>query len=211
MGYKHIIFDFDGVLVESNHIRFDGFRQLFLSYPEEKRDIFIKYVENNAGLSRFEKIRYFFSDIIKEPISDSKVDFLSDKYSKLVKERVIKAKAVKGSLEFLSGNNGKYNFAIVSGSEEKELKDICRTRGIEKYFIRIMGSPVSKETNIIKLLEETGWEKQDSVLVGDSTNDLDASRKTGVDFIGRNSNVVDWRTLGIDYVTDLLELPGYLN
>ena len=34
MKYRHIIFDFDGVLVESNEIRFNGFRKPFKDYPQ---------------------------------------------------------------------------------------------------------------------------------------------------------------------------------
>ena len=32
-----IIFDFDGVLVESNEIRFNGFRKLFKNFPENSK------------------------------------------------------------------------------------------------------------------------------------------------------------------------------
>ena len=35
MKYQYILFDFGGVLVESNEIRFNGFRKLFMGNPAD--------------------------------------------------------------------------------------------------------------------------------------------------------------------------------
>ena len=45
MKYKHIIFDFDGVLVESNEIRFNGFRKLFKDYPRSQVEQLVRQLE----------------------------------------------------------------------------------------------------------------------------------------------------------------------
>ena len=81
MKYKHLIFDFDGVLVESNEIRFDGFRLLFSAYPTHQVDKLIQFAMANGGLSRYTKIRYFFEKIRNESISDEKVKAMSHEYS----------------------------------------------------------------------------------------------------------------------------------
>lgn len=211
MEYRYLIIDFDGVLAESNEIRFDGFRLLFKRYPEDSVKRLIQHVMTNAGLSRYEKIRYFFEEILNKSVSAGKIELLSNEYSRLVKEKVITAEPVKGSLEFLSAHQNDYDFAIISGSDEQELKEVCKARGIEHFFARILGSPLSKEENLAKLLKETGWNKELCLFIGDSSNDLEAVRSSGIDFVGRNSGLVNWNSLGnVPAIDDFSQLDLHL-
>ena len=211
MKYKHLIFDFDGVLVESNEIRFDGFRSLFKNYPQDQVERLVLYAKINGGLSRYEKIKYFFKQIRNEPIRDDNVQLLAKQYSELVKQKVIDAEPVKGSLEFLSNHKNNYDFAVVSGSDQEELRDVCKDREIDHFFLEILGSPASKESNIALLLTKMGWGRKSCLFIGDSINDFDAARANRIDFIGRNSNLTDWSLMGnLTVVDDLSELEGYL-
>ena len=211
MKYKHLIFDFDGVLVESNEIRFDGFRLLFKNYPQDQVERLVLYAKINGGLSRYEKIKYFFKQIRNEPIRDDNVQLLAKQYSELVKQKVIDAEPVKGSLEFLSNHKNNYDFAVVSGSDQEELRDVCKARKIDHFFLEILGSPTSKESNIALLLTKMGWGRKSCLFIGDSINDFDAARANGIDFIGRNSNLINWGLMGnLTVVDDLSELHLYL-
>lgn len=211
MKYKHLIFDFDGVLVESNAIRFEGFRLLFRNYPEDQVQRLVQYAKSNAGISRYEKIRYFFEKIRNEPISDDNVKTLAKQYSELVKQKVIDADPVTGSLEFLSYYYNNYDFAIVSGSDQEELREVCKARKIDHFFIEILGSPVSKELNLVKLLSKRGWEKESCLFIGDSINDLNAALVKGIDFIGRDSGLENWSLVGnITVISDLSQLHLHL-
>jgi len=211
LKYKHLIFDFDGVLVESNEIRFDGFRLLFKNYPQDQVERLVLYAKINGGLSRYEKIKYFFKQIRNEPIRDDNVQLLAKQYSELVKQKVIDAEPVKGSLEFLSNHKNNYDFAVVSGSDQEELRDVCKAREIDHFFLEILGSPASKESNIALLLTKMGWGRKSCLFIGDSINDFDAARANGIDFIGRNSNLINWGLMGnLTVVDDLSQLHLYL-
>jgi len=210
MKYKYLIFDFDGVLAESNEIRFDGFRLLFEGYPEEKVKRLLEYAIANGGMPRYDKIKYFFENIMKEAVSEEKVMLFADRYSKLVKTRVVNAQPVKGSLEFLSEYRDRFKFAIVSGSDQEELRDVCRQRGIKDYFVEILGSPENKERNIAMLLADKGWKKSMCIFIGDSINDLNAAKANGVYFIARNSNIVDWKSLEVVFIEDISQLYLHL-
>ena len=115
MKYQHIIFDFDGVLVESNEIRFNGFKELFKDYPQDQIERLVSYAKANGGVSRYKKIEYFFNVIRQEAISNESVNHLAAKFSKLVEQNVVEAKPVDGSLEFLEKYSNSFDFAIVSG------------------------------------------------------------------------------------------------
>lgn len=209
--YKYIIFDFDGVLAESNEVRFEGFQLLFKNYPDTQVNKLVEYAKLNGGISRYEKIRYFFESIRNESISDESVQDFAKQYSYLVKQKVIGAFPVKGSLEFLNRYKDKYVFSIVSGSDQNELRDVCKERRIDNFFVEILGSPVSKDKNIFDLLFKREWKKNLSLYVGDSINDLHAAQSNGIDFIGRNSGLAEWGLCkNVSFVNDLSQLHLHL-
>ena len=145
MKYQHIIFDFDGVLVESNEIRFNGFRKLFKGYPQDQIERLVSYAKANGGVSRYKKIEYFFNEIRQEPVSDEQVDHWAVQFSELVEQDIVEAKSVEGSLEFLREYFNHFDFAIVSGSDQAELRRVCKKRKIDHFFKAILGSPLKKK------------------------------------------------------------------
>ena len=208
MKYRYLIFDFDGVLAESNDIRIQGFADLFAELPPEAMVRFMEFVKINGGLSRYGKIRHLYNRILCQPVSESRVDALAQQYSDLVAERVIAAAAVPGSLEFLAEHGGRFECAVVSGSDQNELRRVCRARGIDGYFRTILGSPKEKAENLIALLAEYAWDREACLYVGDSSNDYDAAVEAGIGFIGRNSGLLDWQDRDEVWISRLVELPA---
>ena len=210
MKYQHIIFDFDGVLVESNEIRFNGFRKLFKDYPQGEVEKLVGYAKANGGVSRYKKIEYFFDTIRQESITDELVNRWAAQFSELVEQDVVEAKSVAGSLEFLEENSSLFDFAIVSGSDQVELRRICKKRKIDHFFKAILGSPVEKKDNIAVLLSELNWSHDRSVYVGDSKNDLEAAKSNNLDFVGRYSGLIDWKSSNVSFILDLSSLYSVL-
>ena len=210
--YKHIIFDFDGVLADTNPIRLEGFRLLMEGYPQLQVDEFVKFCRSNSGMSRFEKIKYFFKEIQNEEILKEDLNIWASRYSGIVKDKIVKAPPLQGSLEFLRSNFKIYDFAIVSGSEQQELRDVCRQRKISHFFIEILGSPITKAENVAMLLAKMRWERKKCVFIGDSITDFDAALANGIDFIGRDSSMANWSLIkNIRIFTDFSQLPLLLD
>ena len=183
MGYRYVIFDFDGVLAETNEIRFQGFTELFSDLPGDVMTRFMTFVRANGGLSRYAKIRHLYENILCKPVTDQEVAALARQYSDIVMQKVIRAEAVAGSIDFLAEHKGRFRFAVVSGSDQQELRQVCRARGIGHYFQAILGSPREKKENIVDLLARERWDPRASVYVGDSQNDYHAATGAGIDFI----------------------------
>ena len=57
--YQCIIFDFDGVIVDSIAIRDEGFKKVLKNFGDDNVIRLLKYHRENAGLSRYNKFRYF--------------------------------------------------------------------------------------------------------------------------------------------------------
>lgn len=183
---KAVIFDFDGVLVESAEIKTEAFGQLFSTYPDKIHEI-IEYHKKNMGISRYVKFRYFYENILGMELSHDEEMRLGEKFSQIVLEKIIKAPFVDGALYFLDKYHKKIPLFIASGTPDDELKYIVEERGISLYFKEIHGTPRKKPEIVLDILKRYSLSATEIVFVGDAESDLKASRETGVRFIARIS------------------------
>ena len=181
---KNIIFDFDGVLVESVDIKTAAFRELFKHIPDNVEEI-TRFHIDNGGMSRFDKFRYIYARILKKLLPQYEFNKLCMDFSHLVVEKVVTVPSVKGAEEFLGKNINRYNMFVVSATPEEELKDIIRRRNLEKYFLGVYGSPAGKEKLLLKILKENNYSRAETVFLGDSANDYHAARKANIRFAAR--------------------------
>jgi phosphoglycolate phosphatase-like HAD superfamily hydrolase len=188
LKYRCILWDFDGVLMDSMHIRDEGFRRVLAEYPQGQIDHLMIYHRKNGGLSRYVKFRYFFETIRGESITESQIKALADQFSKVMMELLVDSKLlITDSLRFVKSNDGRIPMHIVSGSDEKELKEVCKRLEIARFFVSIHGSPEAKASLIAKLLSFHGYDPGSVVMIGDSINDKEAALKNGIQFIGYNN------------------------
>ncbi|EAI6773129.1 HAD hydrolase-like protein, partial [Campylobacter coli] len=54
---KNIIFDFDGVILDSVELKTQAFAELFKEFPKNKVQELVKYHIQNGGISRYHKIQ----------------------------------------------------------------------------------------------------------------------------------------------------------
>jgi 5'-3' exonuclease len=71
--YKIILWDFDGVIMDSNAVRDLGFERVLADYPKDSVAELMKFHHQNGGLSRYVKFRYFFEKVLKEEITEEKI------------------------------------------------------------------------------------------------------------------------------------------
>lgn len=186
--YKTILWDFDGVIMDSMPVRDKGFEIVLKSYPKEQVSILMDYHRENGGLSRYKKFRYFFEEIRKVSITDEEINILAKDFSTVMLQNLLdKNLLIEDSLRFIKENYLKYNMHIVSGSDGDELRYICETLGLSEYFISIHGSPTPKNKLVAELLQDRKYQKKETCLIGDSINDLEASSINQISFFGYNN------------------------
>ena len=103
------------------------------------------------------------------------------------KELVNKEYLISTTINFIKNNTKQYNFHIVSGSDEKELKFLCESLGVFNYFQSINGSPTPKNELVERVLLINNYVANTTVLIGDSINDYEAAKENGIDFYGFNN------------------------
>ena len=187
--FKIILWDFDGVIINSNSVREAGFRDVLSEYPKEQVEKLIDYHNINGGLSRYVKFRYFFEEIRKESITDDMVLVLAQKFSIIMKELLVNPDLlISPVVEFIKEqyNLGK-KMHIVSGSDDNELRELCKSLRLDHFFISINGSPTPK-TSLVKNIIENGYlSLSEYCLIGDAINDYDASKDNSIKFFGYNN------------------------
>jgi HAD superfamily hydrolase (TIGR01549 family) len=181
---KAIIFDFDGVLVESMDIKARAFVQLFRDYPE-KVDAIVKFHLRHGGMPRFEKFKNIYNEILNQALSEEKNAELGKEFSAFVYREVVNCPFVKGAKEFLDKYNNKYHMFVVSGTPDTEIKAIVTERGLDKYFMQILGSPATKAVHNANILKDQGLMAEEVVYIGDSIDDWEGAKEAGIPFIGR--------------------------
>jgi phosphoglycolate phosphatase-like HAD superfamily hydrolase len=185
---KNIIWDFDGVILDSMPVREYGFRKIFENYDVDSVEKLLQYHNENGGLSRYVKIRYFYEEILNQSISNEEIQELAEKFSAIMQNELINKKyLISKTLKFIENNFRLYDFHIASGSDEVELQYICKELGLSKYFHSINGSPVSKNILVQKILENNAYNTNETILIGDSINDYEAAQKNGISFYGFNN------------------------
>jgi phosphoglycolate phosphatase-like HAD superfamily hydrolase len=182
---KAIFWDFDGVIMDSNAVRDRGFEEVLKTFPQTEVDALMTFHRDNGGLSRYVKFRYFFEDIRGETITDAEVNIWAEKFSEIMMKLLINPHLlIQETLDFIKANAHHYNMHIVSGSDQTELRQICKSLDIAKYFNSIHGSPTPKNDLVAALLQEHSYDLKTCILIGDSKNDYDASKVNGIQFMG---------------------------
>jgi len=205
---KAIIFDFDGVLVESVDVKTKAFAKMFEEEGEEVVRKVTDYHLVNGGVSRVRKFEYYYEEILKRSLSDEKLEELCDTFSRLVIDEVINSSYVKGAEEFLDEFYSKLDFYVASGTPEEELREIVKCRGMEMYFKGVYGSPRQKGEIARKILLQNGYNSDEVVFIGDSITDLNGAQESGIRFIGRtvDSDHTLFADMGIKAIKDLSDL-----
>ena len=126
--FDTIIFDFDGVIVDSKDIRIYGFKEIFKEYPENLVRRLIDYHNNNGGISRYEKIKWFYKNLLKKNVSQETLNKKAQQFKKIMLNKMINHNIIiEDTLNFIRDIHRELPCFIISGSDQEELKHICES------------------------------------------------------------------------------------
>lgn len=185
MKLQAVFWDFDGVILDSVHVKTKAFVRMFSKYGKEVEQAVLEYHLSNGGISRFEKFRHYYNNLLNRPISDIELKELGDEFSTLVMEEVLNASFIPGALATLDKLlvRGIPAF-VVSGTPEEEVRHIVKERNLSQYFVEVYGSPRKKVEIITDILTRKAYDASRCVFLGDAMTDYEAARESGVNFVG---------------------------
>lgn len=193
--YATLVFDCDGVVLDSNKVKTEAFRQAALPYGAEAAESLVAYHISNGGVSRYKKFQYFLDEIIQPGQKGPGLEALLAGYAAAVREGLMKC-AIADGLHELRSTYPDQRWLIVSGGDQVELREIFAVRGLDTLFNGgIFGSPDDKKV-ILERECGRGNIQSPTLFLGDSTYDHRASTAAGLDFVFVSAwtEVQNWRT-----------------
>ena len=182
---KALLFDFDGVILESASLKTIAYRKLMEEQYPDGVESFMKYHAANEGISRHVKIQYFFEKILGIEVSNKRRKELADRFSQIVFDEILQISFVEGMPGFLEDNYKKLPLFIVTGTPDEEINIIIKKRKIDIYFEGVYGTPGDKKDIILDILNRYKWNSKEVIFFGDAQTDLRAAEETGAVFVAR--------------------------
>lgn len=192
--YQTLVFDCDGVILNSNKIKTQAFYEVAKVYGHEPAQILKEYHVQNGGISRYEKFEYLLTNILKKPIKEQELCELLSNFSKEVKKALLVCEVAKDIKE-LRDKTRNTKWLIVSGGDQAELREIFKQRNLDGYFDGgIFGSPDDKDAILKNEIKNQNINGK-SLFLGDSMYDYQAANTAKMDFvfISQWTEVCDWK------------------
>lgn len=168
MNKKVIIFDFDGVIVDSIQLSFEINVELM---PDLEYSEWQKWFEGNL-----------YKEIRKEHSNDKSQDFFYERYN----NQVVMIAPIKGMPELINELSKKYILSIVSSGTQKAINAYLNKFNLIDNFQDILG----KETHYNKvdkfriILKKYEIEAHETLIVTDTLGDIKEANEAGIKSIG---------------------------
>jgi phosphoglycolate phosphatase-like HAD superfamily hydrolase len=184
-SYRQLIFDCDGVIVDSNAVKEANIRSAALSVCDPgEADRFVAYFVGNNGVARERKIAGFF------PSPATRRAILAE-YNRLNATTIPLIEPEPVTRRFLDRcARAGIPLYVLSGGDEDEVRQMLDNAGIAGLFRDIMGGPLSKMEHLQRL-GLTG----PTCYFGDSQYDYEVASQFEYDFVflSRHSQFTGWR------------------
>jgi phosphoglycolate phosphatase-like HAD superfamily hydrolase len=202
-----IIFDCDGVILESVSVKTRAFARLAEPFGAEAVDRLVMYHKVHGGVSRYKKFEWLYREVLGREISREELASLGRRFADIAFEEVCRCELVPGIADVLERWRGRTPMYVCSGAPHEELNVIMRQRGLQRYFAGIYGSPPTKAELLRDIIRLAGVDPASAVMVGDSVTDLDAAEAVGTRFYGRGGEL---KGGGFPWGEDLTALNTWL-
>lgn len=207
MPVSLIVFDCDGVILESVEAKTNAFGQVVAEFGQEAVERLLAYHNAHGGVSRYEKFKWFYTEVLGKTITKEQSQAMGRKFEELSFANVMNSPMVPGALEAIQTFHGKVPMYVASGAPHKELNHILRERGLSRYFEGIFGSPPGKTELLRKCIDLAGIPATETLMVGDSSTDLKAAEANGTLFYGRG---ICFSSSGHPWADDLWEIAAFI-
>lgn len=187
-AYASLVFDCDGVVLDSNRIKTEAFRAAAAPWGTASAEALVAHHVANGGISRYAKFTHFIDHILREHAPGGitgrdgpGLDALLAAYAQAVRVG-LESCAVAEGLAALRAATASARWLIVSGGDQAELREIFAARDLDGYFDGgIFGSPDTKSTIVDREIQ-AGNITLPALFLGDSRLDHEVARSFGLDF-----------------------------
>jgi phosphoglycolate phosphatase-like HAD superfamily hydrolase len=206
-----VVFDFDGTLVDSNHIKRDAFLDIADRYATGRETMTRIIDEPTAGTR--EKVFETFAaelgigmDARAAAVSDLVRDYTDRCFGEI--GRAAEIDGARATLGRLKGDG--LRLFISSATPQGPLRDVVVARGLAPLIDGVFGAPGSKAYHVRHIRRVTGLQAAEILYVGDSDADSRAATETDCRFAAMVLNGSRLTVRPEMYVTSLAQLPAII-
>lgn len=190
---KTILFDFDGVLVDSFQTSFEIHQTI---QPGVAPDDYRKMLEGNL----YDGLR----EVYGEKLDDSVKAFYD-----LYLPKLFQLPAVNGIPDVIENLSKKYKLIIISSIDSQSIRQWLVKHSLIKYFTEIMGADIHKSKvekfNIV--FDKYGINANKCIMITDTLGDLREAEKVGVKCLAVTYGYHDEEILSKGNSVDLIRSP----
>lgn len=185
MNLEAIIFDCDGVILESADLKSQAFLKIGRPFGEEIQKRFYEYHLRHTGVSRYEKFAWLYQNELGRSITSDESARLGSLFAQYCAEAVRRAPFVPGFEAVLSYSYGRWPLFVASGTPQEELSQTLAARGLSAKFRAVLGSPPAKSRLLAQIIADNRLDPQKTLMVGDGETDFKAAQDNHTLFYGR--------------------------
>ena len=180
--YRSLVFDCDGVVLDSNRVRAQAFYNAALPYGESYAAALREYHILHGGVSRYVKFEVLLRDMVGVPVTEQAMAALLHAFTTEATIGLLQCEIAPGLAE-LRAATPDANWILVSGADQSELRHVFQQRGIAAWFDDgIFGSPLNKDQILAREIA-SGNCRSPGIFFGDSRYDHQAAVRAGLDYV----------------------------
>ena len=182
--YDTLVFDCDGVILDSNRIKSAAFRTVAAPFGAEASTRFLDYHHRHGGISRNEKFAHFLDAIVAVAPADRErlLGGLLRDYAAICARELLARPLIPGIGALLASIPPQVAAHVVTGGAQSEVRAVFAARGLDRHFASILGSPTSKRDNM-RLLAGAGALRGRGLYFGDAELDMHLAEEFGLEFV----------------------------
>ncbi len=119
--FDALVLDFDGVLADSVEVKTKAFALLYGYYGPEIVAKVVDHHRRNGGMARTEIFKHYHNAFLGQPLDESGLENLCNRFSQLVVDEVVEAEEIPGAGAFLSKSSRVVPCFVVSATPEEEI------------------------------------------------------------------------------------------
>ena len=185
-----VVFDCDGVLLDTMPAKIEAFRRWVPEAHAEYREAFMDYIMTGFGRSRAYHMAYFYRELVKQEPDPVFLEAEIQRFTDICEPLCEDAPWRVGSLEFVAAcaAAGVRRY-VLSGTPQQQLEEMLLSSGASDWFEVIIGSPPGKPQSMERILKERGTSADRAVGMGDAN----AERRSCTIFAERSPIWVECR------------------
>jgi phosphoglycolate phosphatase-like HAD superfamily hydrolase len=199
--YKTIVFDCDGVVLNSNKLKVQAYFDVAKRNggSDEEARAFVHHHVTKGSFPRNGKIEYYLKEIVKQPVTTAIVQKFLEAFEDILGESLMQCE-IAPALVALKAATPQASWMLLSGGDQAELRRVFPRRQLNDYNLAqmfeagIFGGPDQKDDVLARELAN-GNLQLPALFLGDSKYDHQAATKAGLDFVFLSdwTEVPDWQ------------------